>query len=144
MDRFNLQEVKQISLRYDIDPVKLLKWAIAQDDCPYLIKNRRKVRYAKKDDYRVRYNGLIKRCKKKNFKLSLTFEDYLELVKDKTCFYCHERISSGVGLDRLRNKAGYTYDNVVPCCGRCNRLRGNLLTVKEMILVFELILAKRR
>ncbi len=41
----------------------------------------------------------------------------------------------GVGLDRLDNRFGYFLGNVYPCCGECNRIRGDTLTIKEAELV---------
>ena len=56
----------------------------------------------------------------------------------KNCFYCNEepkdhpsenRYKYGKGLykrngiDRLDNTRGYTIDNCVPCCTRCNTIK---------------------
>ena len=30
------------------------------------------------------------------------------------------------GVDRIDSSKGYTKDNVVPCCGKCNRMKGDL------------------
>lgn len=57
----------------------------------------------------------------------------------RTCFYCGVEPSqrgasqagyNGVylynGLDRVDNEQGYTIDNVVPSCGRCNEAKNNM------------------
>lgn len=30
------------------------------------------------------------------------------------------------GLDRIDNSKGYIVDNIMPCCGRCNRMKGTM------------------
>lgn len=30
------------------------------------------------------------------------------------------------GVDRLKNKGGYTEKTVVPCCARCNQMKSDL------------------
>lgn len=57
-------------------------------------------------------------------------DEYATLVGNP-CSYCGEPTGSGIGLDRLDNSRGYTLDNVTPCCGPCNLLRGNRLTPEQ-------------
>jgi hypothetical protein len=67
--------------------------------------------------------------KKKSFLLDE--ETYLNLIK-QNCYYCNGKISkSGVGLDRIDNSKGYELGNVLPCCGDCNRTRGDRFSVEE-------------
>jgi hypothetical protein len=40
------------------------------------------------------------------------------------CKYCG--LYGAVGLDRVDNNVGYTYDNVVPCCVLCNFIKADL------------------
>ena len=40
------------------------------------------------------------------------------------CAACDGPLGNGIGLDRLDNARGYDPDNVRPCCGPCNMLRG--------------------
>jgi len=42
----------------------------------------------------------------------------------RSCFYCETEIET-VGLDRLDSSEGYKRDNLVPCCGACNRGKGD-------------------
>ena len=37
-----------------------------------------------------------------------------------------------IGADRLDNSKPYTIDNIVPCCGACNAIKGSILTDAEM------------
>lgn len=74
--------------------------------------------------------------------LDLTFEEYCAiLAKSKLkCHYCGSKLNStGYGLDRKDSNKGYTKDNVVTCCGMCNRTKNCYLSYEEMIW-----LSKRR
>ena len=44
------------------------------------------------------------------------------------CFYCHGsvKVSAGYHVDRINSNVGYTWDNVVPCCAPCNRIKNNM------------------
>lgn len=69
----------------------------------------------------------------------LTKEDYFMLLT-KCCVYCEGPLSPmGVGLDRINNDLGYTSVNVQPCCGVCNRIRGDNMTCEEMHSVANLL-----
>lgn len=48
------------------------------------------------------------------------------------------------GIDRLDNDKGYVPGNCVPCCSRCNSIKGEHLSHEEMILVASLLLGLRR
>lgn len=64
----------------------------------------------------------------------LSMEQF-EIITKQTCYYCgiepkqiaQEKLSNGYyiynGIDRVDNTRGYILDNVVPCCGTCNRAK---------------------
>jgi len=47
----------------------------------------------------------------------LTDNEALSLIK-QPCHYCGNQENNGI--DRKDNTLGYTIDNSLPCCGRCN------------------------
>lgn len=67
------------------------------------------------------------------WKLSLA--EYAALIQDNQCHYCSNPLPEmGTGLDRKENHGrGYSLDNVVPCCTRCNAARGNWFTYEEFV-----------
>jgi hypothetical protein len=52
---------------------------------------------------------------------TLTFEQFNTFWK-APCTYCGEPIKT-IGLDRVDNTIGYTFDNVVSCCKMCNFMK---------------------
>lgn len=79
--------------------------------------------------YRSKWRALNER----KLPWELTFEEYVTLL-NKTCYYCQKELigtNTGIGLDRIDNRKGYTSSNVLPCCGECNYLRQDLFTVEE-------------
>lgn len=89
---------------------------------------------------KARYNFSKHRAKKQNKEFTLTLEQYEQLL-NTPCHYDGVSLlgESGVGLDRIDNNKGYTLENVLPCCGTCNKIRGATLTVHEMIEVAKLL-----
>lgn len=87
-----------------------------------------------------RYNFSKQKTKKQNKEFTLTLEQYEQLLS-KPCHYDGVSLFGeyGVGLDRIDNKKGYTLENVLPCCGTCNKIRGDNLTVEEMKAVAKLL-----
>jgi len=58
---------------------------------------------------------------KGDFKLD--FETFSELVKSP-CHYCKSQTDSETnGIDRVNNDIGYTKENCVPACWKCNRMK---------------------
>ena len=70
---------------------------------------------------------------------------YVKLLQ-QGCHYCGEGLENSTksGLDRINNSKGYTLDNVLPCCGACNQIRGDNLTVQEMEVAMKAILDYRK
>lgn len=87
------------------------------------------------------FNGIFARmkldAKKRNYKWDLTKEQVKILTK-QNCYYCGmlpnqtgiSKFPNGNyiynGLDRTDNTKGYTIDNVVPCCIKCNHAKWTL------------------
>lgn len=42
------------------------------------------------------------------------------------------RVYESIGVDRLDNTLPYSLDDIVPCCGVCNAIKGGILTFAEM------------
>lgn len=88
-----------------------------------------------------RWSRLLTYTKKKKIQLSLTFEQYKEIITDP-CDYCSvTNIGTGYGLDKVipDSDLGYDIANVVSCCSTCNQIKGNVLTSKEMKILISVI-----
>lgn len=80
-----------------------------------------------------RYSQLLRKSRIKNIECLIT-ESELDSIVSKGCYYCgSQRLSYGHGLDRLDSTKGYTVDNVVGCCGYCNKLKMEQLTPNETL-----------
>lgn len=92
------------------------------------------------------YNGHVCRARNKNIEFYLSKEKFREITK-QNCFYCgaepqqiarKDREYPYVynGIDRVDNTKGYSDDNIVPCCGTCNKMKLTMSTeeFKEKIL----------
>ena len=57
--------------------------------------------------------------------MSLTFEQYADLLSGNCCTYCHGPLpEAGAGLDRLDSSKGYIPGNCTACCRLCNTKKG--------------------
>jgi 5-methylcytosine-specific restriction endonuclease McrA len=86
-----------------------------------------------------RYSNYRNSAKGRGLDFELTIEQFVE-VSQNPCFYCglppsnsarvRRKSKTGTfvysGMDRLDSHKGYTYDNVAPCCKRCNSMKGNM------------------
>jgi len=93
---------------------------------------------------RKKFNSLKARAKKRGLPVTISYEFYRSL-KTSDCYYCG--ISSlliqfycevmGINtpwmtIDRADNEKGYIFNNVVPCCFLCNKIKGSFFNVEEM------------
>jgi hypothetical protein len=82
-----------------------------------------------------RFTQLKYTAKARNMEMNLTLADLTQILL-LPCHYCGGKLNeTGYGLDRKDNAKGYTIENVVPCCDFCNKLKSNLLSYGEMVVV---------
>ena len=60
-------------------------------------------------------------AKRRKLSFNLTFKEFTTFWQ-QPCYYCGENIKT-IGLDRVDNSLGYSLNNVVPCCTKCNRMK---------------------
>jgi hypothetical protein len=70
-----------------------------------------------------RFRSAVLQAIKRGKEWELREDEYDRLV-ELLCYYCGGEVGAGVGLDRVDNRLGYTWTNVVPCCGPCNISKG--------------------
>lgn len=95
--------------------------------------------YNRKQSFFKRYKRAMKSAKDRGLDWGITRAQYA-ILSLMVCHYCSQPIGSGVGLDRIDNSVGYLPTNVLPCCFRCNSVRGDQLTVQEMEIAMKAIL----
>lgn len=79
-----------------------------------------------------RFSFAKRSAKQRNLRWSLSFTGFKKLLR-QPCTYCERQLKeTGIGLDRIDNKRGYSKSNVLSCCGVCNRIRSNKFNVHEM------------
>jgi len=88
----------------------------------------------------TRYNLLVHNRKNGAYDINLTLNEYHELSENKECHYCGAEIdwlgrSSAYYLDRKDNSLGYSKENCVVCCSRCNMAKGNRFTYEEWLSI---------
>lgn len=62
---------------------------------------------------------------------TLTPEQFIEFL-GVSCYYCGENLDA-IRLDRVDNSKGYTRENVVSCCPKCNFAKGHKLSPEQFI-----------
>jgi len=80
------------------------------------------------------YGSYKRNAKARNYLFELT-KEYVKKITKQNCFYCGAEPNQTIknkfdngdyiynGIDRIDSLKGYTVDNVVPCCGRCNEAK---------------------
>jgi hypothetical protein len=88
--------------------------------------------------YRL-YRRYIRQAEKRKVPFELSESEFRNIT-GQNCHYCNSFAAQSVekhvfkttgdyphnGIDRLNSKMGYTLDNVVSCCGICNRAKHTL------------------
>jgi hypothetical protein len=93
-----------------------------------------------------RYQKLKSRAKTKNIILTITENEYALAIKSP-CFYYNNKLctpSTDIGLDRIDPNKGYELKIIVSCCGFCNTIKMDLLSLEEMKKVANLIIIERK
>jgi hypothetical protein len=93
---------------------------------------------------KTRFNKAPAEARKRNLSWDIDFEYYCKIL-NKNCHYCNKTLldETGSSLDRINNNLGYEINNVLPCCGNCNKIRGHRLTKEEMEVAMKAVLEFR-
>jgi hypothetical protein len=85
---------------------------------------RKKYLTDKENNYHsILFSSYKKEDRKKNREFNLT-KEFIKDTISKGCQYCEA--TKQVGLDRIDNTIGHIVNNVIPCCRRCNVIRGTM------------------
>lgn len=89
-------------------------------------------------------NNIVKRSIKLDVPCTISLQEYLTMISGD-CHYCgckpnQVAIVNGKrfihnGIDRIDSTRGYTQDNIVPCCTKCNMAKGSLTKDEFLQLV---------
>ena len=90
---------------------------------------------------KYRFTEFQRYCKSCSIDLTITFSQYENLIS-QGCYYCGNSLLSvtGYSLDRINSKGSYTFNNVLPCCGFCNRTKSDNLTVEQAQVMIHALL----
>ncbi len=92
----------------------------------YRLLNPEKIKVSKKNwrqSSRYKYGEIKKGAKKRELNFQITYQEYVSVYWQQTCFYCPE--TNTKGIDRIDSSKGYTLDNCVPCCFTCNQMKSD-------------------
>ena len=103
-------------------------------------------RYRLSNGYK--YARARQRAIERGYEFSISIKEHIEL-RIKPCHYCgtkhNTRIIKGkiiviaMSVDRKDNNKGYIAKNVVPCCHRCNLVKGSMVTYSSMIKIGKIL-----
>ena len=122
-----------------------------KDLCDYCYRQRpqyksytKKYNQKRRSDPKQRFNISKSKAKQRDLCWNINLDQFTDLI-NKPCYYCGISLINftNSSLDRINNDLGYLVDNVLPCCGDCNKIRQDKLTVDEMKVAMEAILNYR-
>ena len=70
---------------------------------------------------RGRYNSYKSGAKRRSLPFELSFDEFM-IFWQANCHYCGDQIAT-IGIDRIDSNVGYSLENCVPCCARCNYVK---------------------
>lgn len=85
--------------------------------------------WQKNNKYKYKLGRLKIGAKRRNYNWAIPNDIGYTLISSP-CAYCGQIQENFNGLDRVNNSKGYTVNNVVSCCTRCNQAK-NTMTIKE-------------
>lgn len=90
-----------------------------------------------------RYSNFKKRNEKIGREVAISKDDFWLLVV-QPCYYCHGDIEkTGCGLDRVDSHKGYTLENVVPCCKKCNQAKMDMSQIDFLNHVLQIAIHQK-
>ena len=82
------------------------------------------------------YRAIKKIIKNSNFLFDMTNEHFM-LITSMNCYLCGKKTSDAHlnGIDRIDNKFGYEFGNILSCCGDCNYIK-NEFNIYDLLTKF--------
>lgn len=68
-----------------------------------------------------RYRQYQDGARARGINFNLSEKQFISLWR-ADCIYCGNKIDT-IGIDRLDSELDYNFDNVVPCCAKCNKFK---------------------
>lgn len=109
----------------------------------------------KKRLFQASYSELLKNGRGKGrapIEVNLTYGQFYQLCQELNCHYCNEPVKrssirgtpgyKNYALDRKDNNRGYSMDNCVTCCWRCNQIKGENFTYSQFLEIARKYLTK--
>ena len=92
--------------------------------CTHCVKSLQKEiannKYLNSRHFRKRKFSILGNAKNRGIKIELS-DSEIDTLLNSNCYYCGKEKADGI--DRVDSSKDYTPDNVVPCCGICNRMK---------------------
>jgi len=120
----------------------------------YYIRDLDKIKIYRKK-YQLTDKGIFRAIKdtarKDKKELTFTKKEFINWYNQqkKQCYYCGLKLNEvykdkfgrtkRLTIDRKNNKIGYTIRNIVLACFRCNTIKSNYFTAKEMLRIGKII-----
>jgi len=112
----------------------------------YYWKNRDAVNERRRKNPNSLFHTIRRNARYRNLSFNLDKKEFIDWwnKQKQECFYCSipvgrfaiadlgKKLAKRLSIDRLNNKEGYKISNLVLACLRCNFIKSNLLTSKEM------------
>ncbi len=93
-----------------------------------------------------RYMTAKRTAKNRGIEFNLTEPEFCEFI-EAPCFYCRGLIGAksetGSNIDRVDPNLGYEYDNCLPCCAICNKIKNKFLSLEETAVAIDAVLKLR-
>lgn len=104
-------------------------------------KKRRSVKFSSAW-FDVRYYSTKYKAKRRQISFELTKKEFIEIrgKESEPCPYCEKQMEKP-SIDRLDNAKGYTKNNCVLACMRCNYLK-SILTIEQIKNIYNLAVSK--
>lgn len=97
------------------------------------------------------FGRMLRSAKRRRYEWQLTKEQFRVLTQ-RPCYYCGVEPNQGNclsasalnglylynGLDRVDNSRGYIIDNLVTCCGTCNRAKRTMTTEQFKVWICQI------
>lgn len=92
---------------------------------------------SKVETHITRWYSAKARSIKKGIAFSLDLDD-IRILINSPCIYCGSSAKLSE-IDRKDSSLGYTKDNIVPACRRCNTIKNNVVSYDEMMKIVDIL-----